>query len=293
MDIKVYCDRGRVNGSYRRTAGAGKALSLEMAGFVPRISSLTKTGNVSVATSQEGLLMHQVALPATQIIGNELSKKGITSIVFPFQPFYQSWQTEEAGLHEFLGTLLNNAKSYSSLPALFIDNKAIPQRFVWGNLETMRIAIASDHAGVSDVNGEGYKHDLIERLKSSVPTILDLGPNTNAPVNYPDFALKIALSVLHEEADAGILMCGTGAGISIGANRIRGIRAAVCRTPEDAEVTRKHNCSNVLCLGARITTDINDAMKIIDTWIRTCFSGDQRHKERIARLDGMITPFYA
>ena len=292
MNIKVYCDHGRINGGIRRTAGTKRALALEIAELVPKISSGTKTGKVHVFPTQESLSMYQVALPATQTIGNELSEKGISSIVFPFQPFYSSWSKEEAGLHLFLSALLNKAKSRSSLPVSFIDNTATPQRFTWGNLETMRIAIASDHGGVSDMNGGGYKHELIERLKGKVADVLDLGPKTNEAVNYPDFAMKIALSILHEKADAGILICRTGAGMAIAANRIRGIRAVVCRTQKKAKITRQHNSSNVLCLGAGVTKDINQAMKIIDAWIKAPFSGDQRHIKRIELIDGGLTPFY-
>ncbi len=107
------------------------------------------------------------------------------------------------------------------------------------------IAIASDHAGVA------LKAHLVEHLRRQGYAVLDLGPTTDASVDYPDYAAKLAACLQTGEASRGVLICGSGIGISIAANRFPHIRAALCHTPEAAALARQHNDANVLCLGAR------------------------------------------
>lgn len=134
----------------------------------------------------------------------------------------------------------------------------------------MRIFIASDHAGV-----DAKKH-IINHLKDV--EVVDLGPMTEDSVHYPDFAIKLVEKVLKENA-RGILICGTGIGMSIAANRYKGIRASLCHNVETAKLTREHNDSNILCLGAR-QTPIQEILEITNTWCSTEFEGG-RHQTRV------------
>jgi len=132
--------------------------------------------------------------------------------------------------------------------------------------------IASDHRGVK----------LKSRLKEAFP-LIDMGPFKEASVDYPDYAKKVCQMVRKEKSN-GILICGSGIGMSIAANRYKGIRAALCRTIQDAKMTRLHNDANILVLGADITKP-NDAIKIAKIFFSTEFSGEKRHKKRIRKLD--------
>ncbi len=143
----------------------------------------------------------------------------------------------------------------------------------------MKIAIASDHAGFE------YKKELIEYIKSKGHQILDFGTYSNEPVDYPDFAFPAAESVAALVADYGVIICGTGIGMSIVANKVSGIRAALCVNEEYAKLARHHNNANVLCLGARMTT-IALAEKIIDVFFEEDFDGD-RHMIRIEKIHNL------
>jgi len=143
----------------------------------------------------------------------------------------------------------------------------------------MKIAIASDHAGFE------YKKKLIEYIKSKGHQILDFGTYSNEPVDYPDFAFPAAESVAALVADYGVVICGTGIGMSIVANKVSGIRAALCVNEEYARLARQHNNANVLCLGARMTT-IELAEKIIDVFFEEDFDGD-RHMIRIEKIHNL------
>ena len=138
------------------------------------------------------------------------------------------------------------------------------------------IAIASDHAGF----------DLKALLKQELVTlgfeVLDLGPDSTASVDYPDFADRLAAALKEGMAARGVLICGTGIGISMAANRHRHIRAAVVHDVTSARLTRQHNNANVLCLGARLTgTDVaKDCLKV---FLTTDFEGG-RHQNRVAKL---------
>ena len=138
------------------------------------------------------------------------------------------------------------------------------------------IPIASDHAGVS------LKAALKEQLlaRSFVPE--DLGAHTRDSVDYPDFAEALCQFILTGKATRGVLICGSGIGMSISANRHKGIRAALCRSREDAELARKHNNANVLCLGER-TTNAATAKDIVTAFIGTEFEGG-RHAARVEKM---------
>ena len=112
----------------------------------------------------------------------------------------------------------------------------------------------------------------------------DFGAYTEESCDYPDIAKAVCRAILAGECERGILICGTGIGISISANRFKGIRAALCGDCFSAKATREHNDSNVLALGARVT-GAGLALQIVDTWLDTPFSEGPRHKTRIAKID--------
>ena len=140
----------------------------------------------------------------------------------------------------------------------------------------MKIALASDHRGVA------YKQkvkDLLARLGHEAK---DFGPNSTESVDYPDYALPAARSVARGECERGILVCASGVGMSIAANKVKGIRAALCHNEEMARLCRQHNDANVLCLGADF---VSEAMleKMVQTWLETPFEGG-RHQRRICKV---------
>lgn len=138
-----------------------------------------------------------------------------------------------------------------------------------------KIFIASDHAAYIE------KNELIEYLKPKF-TIIDLGTDSSESTHYPIYGKKIAEAVI-ESKTKGIALCGSGIGISIAVNRFKGIRGALCRSMEDAKMSRLHNNSNILCLGARSNT-LDELKSIIDTWLETNFEGG-RHEVRTKMLD--------
>jgi ribose 5-phosphate isomerase B len=138
------------------------------------------------------------------------------------------------------------------------------------------IAIAADHAGFD------LKSALIEELGKSGFKVLDLGTNSTDSVDYPDFADKMARAVTAGQAARGVLVCGTGIGISIAANRHKGIRAALCRDSTDARLAREHNDANVLVLGGR-TTGVEAARDTLKSFLSTAFGGG-RHQRRVEKM---------
>lgn len=140
----------------------------------------------------------------------------------------------------------------------------------------MRIAIGSDHGGYQ------LKEHLVAKLSAEGFEISDLGTNSDESVDYPDFAEQVCRRVLDGEADIGILVCGTGIGMSMAANRHRGIRAALCHNEYSARMSREHNNANVLCLGDRVIGP-GLAESIVAVWITTQFSGG-RHQTRISKF---------
>lgn len=147
----------------------------------------------------------------------------------------------------------------------------------------MKIAVGSDHAGF-----EGppplYKPAIIEHLTALGHEVLDCGTNGPDSVDYPDYARKVCQAVLGGRAERGVLLCGTGIGVSIAANRHVGIRAAVCATPDMARLAREHNDANVICLGRRILP-VEGCFRLVDIWLETPFSGGERHARRVSKMD--------
>ena len=141
----------------------------------------------------------------------------------------------------------------------------------------MKIAIASDHAAYNE------KQEIIDYLINRGLDIIDLGTNSIKSVDYPIFGKKVAQSILDGKVDKGIIICGTGIGISIAANRYKNIRATLCTSIIHAEMARKHNDSNILALGARITP-MNELKDIVEVWLVTDFEGG-RHQARIDLID--------
>jgi ribose 5-phosphate isomerase B len=143
--------------------------------------------------------------------------------------------------------------------------------------EDGKVALASDHAGF------GLKEIIKEHLSGRGVPQVDLGTDSTQSVDYPDYARKVCEEVLTGSAVRGILICGTGLGMSIMANRHKGIRGALCHDHFTARAARSHNDSNVLILGGRILgTDLTK--EIVDTWLDTPFEGD-RHEKRIKKFD--------
>lgn len=142
----------------------------------------------------------------------------------------------------------------------------------------MRIAVTSDH-GAFDM-----KRQVLDALAEREDLeVVDLGPETADSVDYPDMAANLCRAILEGRADRGVLMCGTGIGISIAANRFKGIRAALCGDEFDARLSRQHNDANVLVMGGR-TTGPMVAEAILETWLETEFEGG-RHQRRIDKID--------
>ena len=139
----------------------------------------------------------------------------------------------------------------------------------------MKISIGSDHAGFE------LKQKIIKKYPSF--DFYDCGTFSDKSVDYPDFGHKVANSILKGNAEYGIVVCGSGIGISIAANRNKGIRAALCTSIEHAELSRLHNDANVLALGARLTKE-QDIYSIIDIFFSTNFEGG-RHSDRIKKID--------
>ena len=143
----------------------------------------------------------------------------------------------------------------------------------------MKIALGADHGGFE------LKAKLIDLLKGKGFDVKDLGTDSADAADYPDYAAAVARQVSQGEADQGILICNTGIGMSIAANKFPRVRAAVCYTPEMAEITRIHNASNVLCLGAH-NTDEATALKILDTWLANKPERGGRHERRVNKIKG-------
>jgi len=139
------------------------------------------------------------------------------------------------------------------------------------------IAIASDHGGFE------LKTLLIADLKAAGLPVLDLGTTSSESVDYPDYANALAKALAEGKARRGVLLCGTGIGVSMAANRHKGIRAAVCRDVTDTRLARQHNDANVLCLGGR-TTGPEVARDCLRTFLATEFEGGGRHTRRIAKF---------
>ncbi|WP_027869481.1 ribose 5-phosphate isomerase B [Eubacterium sp. AB3007] len=143
----------------------------------------------------------------------------------------------------------------------------------------MIIAIASDHGGFQ------LKKQVREHLVERGYKVVDLGTDSEESVDYPLFGKACAEAVASHKADLGVVCCGTGIGISIAANKVKGIRCGLCTSVEMATLTKQHNNANMLALGGR-TTDPALAIEIVDAWLDTEFEGG-RHQRRVDMLDEM------
>ncbi len=141
----------------------------------------------------------------------------------------------------------------------------------------MKIVIGADHGGVA------LKDQLVSYLTGKAYTLLDVGVSGDASCDYPDIVEKFQQKINLTAGDRGILVCGSGQGVCMAANRKRGMRAALCRTHEDAKLARNHNDANVLCLGGRVTA-IDKALQIADVFLREEFAGG-RHETRVKKLE--------
>ena len=142
----------------------------------------------------------------------------------------------------------------------------------------MKIIIASDHGGLR------LKNELTELLKKGGHTVEDIGTLAAASCDYPDFAHAVAKSVASGKSERGILVCGTGVGMSIAANRHAGVRAVLCSDTYTAKLSRDHNDSNVLCLGERVLGS-GLAWEIVSAWVTEPASTEERHTKRRAKIE--------
>ena len=139
-----------------------------------------------------------------------------------------------------------------------------------------KIFISSAHAGFK------LKENIKDLLISKNISIIDLGPFENKTVDYPDYAKKLANRIKVKKSDVGILVCGSGTGMAISANKIKGIRAAVCYNSKSTALSRKHNDANIISIGSRLTTK-NSALKLVSLFLKTEFDGG-RHLRRVKKI---------
>lgn len=139
------------------------------------------------------------------------------------------------------------------------------------------LAVASDHAGLE------LKQALVSELSKRGIEVRDFGTTSSASCDYPDFAHAVARAIAQGEVERGLLVCGTGVGMSIAANRHREVRAVVCSEPFSARMARAHNDANVLCIGARVVGG-GTALEIVDAFLGASFEGG-RHAGRVAKID--------
>jgi len=140
----------------------------------------------------------------------------------------------------------------------------------------MKIALGADHAGFE------LKEQIKQHLQQKQIAVQDDGTSSTASVDYPDFARLVAHDVSQDRADLGILVCGSGIGMAISANKVAGIRAANVSSEYEAQMSREHNNANVLALGARILQP-DQAIRIVDTWLATASAGG-RHERRVEKI---------
>ncbi len=143
----------------------------------------------------------------------------------------------------------------------------------------MRISIASDHAGYEQ------KQALVDHLTEQGHDVIDRGPDTDARVDYPDYAALVARDVAGGAAERGVLVCGTGIGMAVAANKVRGIRAANVTSPVFAALAREHNDANVVAVSGRFV-DLSTNREIVDTFLSTDFGGG-RHADRVRKISAL------
>jgi len=144
----------------------------------------------------------------------------------------------------------------------------------------MKIAVGADHAGFP------LKDVVVKTVEAAGHTVLDLGTFDTQPVDYPDYALAVGRALQRGEADRGILICGSGVGVSVAANKLHGIRAGVCHDTYSAHQSVEHDNMNVLCMGARI---IGPALvqELVATFLGAEFTGEERHLRRVGKIAAM------
>jgi ribose 5-phosphate isomerase B len=142
----------------------------------------------------------------------------------------------------------------------------------------MKIIIASDHGGLR------LKNELVALLQKAGHAVEDIGTKSEASCDYPDFAHHVASSVVEQKSERGILVCGTGVGMSIAANRHAGVRAVVCSDTYTAKLSRSHNDANVLCIGERVVGS-GLAWEIVSAWLAEPASTEERHTKRRAKIE--------
>ena len=141
----------------------------------------------------------------------------------------------------------------------------------------MKVFLGADHGGLE------LKNEIKRYLKGKGIEHKDLGTYSSDSCDYPDFALKVAKQVVENAGSAGILVCGTGIGMCMAANKVKGIRAALCTNEYMARMAREHNNANILCLGARVLGK-ETALKIVETFLNTSFTAEERHKKRVEKI---------
>lgn len=141
----------------------------------------------------------------------------------------------------------------------------------------MKIAVGADHAGYA------LKERLVEKLKAEGHEVVDFGTHSTESTDYPDYAAAVGRAVAHKEAETGLLVCSSGVGMSIAANKIRGVRAALGTCTDEVGYVRRHNDANVLAIGAKYTDEAT-AVAMLDTYLSTAFEGG-RHGRRIEKIN--------
>ena len=141
----------------------------------------------------------------------------------------------------------------------------------------MKIAVASDHRGVT------HRKLVAEAIRRLGHEVEDFGPATEDSVDYPDYAVPAARSVANGANDRAVLVCGTGLGVSMAANKVHGVRAALCHNEQTVTASRQHNDADVLCLGADVVPE-DQVGKLVTLWLETPFSGEERHSRRVDKM---------
>jgi ribose 5-phosphate isomerase B len=145
----------------------------------------------------------------------------------------------------------------------------------------MQIAVGADHGGFP------LNERVIEELRAAGHEIMDFGTHDGSqPDDYPDYAREVGEAVQRNEVDIGILICGSGVGAAVAANKLRGVRAALCGDTYSAHQSREHDDCNVLCLGARVT-GVELALEIVRAFVAARFTGEERHRRRLAKVTAM------
>ncbi len=152
-------------------------------------------------------------------------------------------------------------------------NISIIKQYGLRGIENMKLVIGNDHTAVE------MKREIKEYLEKKGYEIIDVGTNSTESFHYPIAGYRVAKMVASHEADGGIAICGTGVGISLACNKVKGIRACCCSEPYSAEMSKRHNNANIICFGARVI-GIETAKQIVDAWLNAKFEGG-RHETRV------------